>query len=263
MRTLPLRATTAISAHGHRGLGTKFFTYGANEANRGGQFIQDFLSASNRTAGEHHGNYLEMQTGRVPSQMHTFVLPGHSKSSWTEWFRAGTIPKPIVHDSNYSVALGALDDWIEQSVPQTTFDDTSAFLTSLESQSVDQADVLAHGLPWGGLQQLLLGEQLAPGQRYTVDLSAFAPEHGREAQPWLELLRDGTFGTETLTSLPTSFARRTRHGWRLQGKPGEAWLDMAARLAPRNCCRRGGRQAERSCGVCCELEAKVLADSCA
>jgi hypothetical protein len=40
------------SVHGHRGLGTKFFTYGNGKGSSGhGQFIQDLLSAGDDACG--------------------------------------------------------------------------------------------------------------------------------------------------------------------------------------------------------------------
>jgi hypothetical protein len=53
-----------------------------------GQYLQDFMSASNLSAGEHLGNYLEEQTGRAPTQMNDFPLPARSAEPWTEWFQA-------------------------------------------------------------------------------------------------------------------------------------------------------------------------------
>ena len=81
----------------------------ATDNNRGGQFTQDFLSASNVSAGEHRGTYLEMQTGRAASQMHTFPLPAGSSDEWTEWFDGARLPTAAVHSNNYSEAMGTLD----------------------------------------------------------------------------------------------------------------------------------------------------------
>ena len=67
------------------------------------------MAASNQTAGEHTGFYLECQTGRVPTQMHDFLVPAKSSSGWTEWFKAAAFKSTVVRaDPRLIVGISAV-----------------------------------------------------------------------------------------------------------------------------------------------------------
>lgn len=71
-----------------------------------GQYLQDFMSASNLTQGEHLGNYLEEQTGRAPTQMNDFPLPAGHAEAWTEWFQATNFePEQVGNQSFFDQLL--------------------------------------------------------------------------------------------------------------------------------------------------------------
>ena len=127
----------------------------AGAPNNQGQFLQDFMSASNLSQGEHLGNYLEEQTGRAPTQMNDFPLPKQSTVAWTEWFQATQFPSTTVLDHNYTRALASVDGWIDSSegVPQARFSDLEEFFASIEDKAVPESAVMHRGLPWGGLEQ--------------------------------------------------------------------------------------------------------------
>ena len=60
------------------------------------------------------------------------------------------IPCPQVHDANYSVALEAVDQWIDSTagVPETTFESLEAFMDDVAKLAIAEGDVVSQGLPW-------------------------------------------------------------------------------------------------------------------
>lgn len=85
--------------------------------------------------------------------------------------------------------------------------------------------MLVTGQPWGALEELLLGGRITPGLTFTL------PSRGdptfAEAQPWMELLQQGTFSEETLSRLPVSYQTTDRWLQKLEEsaeKHGMTWL---------------------------------------
>lgn len=87
--------------------GTKFFQWGKDLS---GQFMQDFMSASNYESDkctapyydpwceeyDHEGDYTELQVGPAPTQMHTFPVPAKSTYEWSEWFKGYQASQAVV-----------------------------------------------------------------------------------------------------------------------------------------------------------------------
>lgn len=69
--------------------------------------------------------------------------------------------------------------------------------------------ILVRGQPWGALEEMRLGHTLVDGLTFT--LPAEGEEGYAEAQPWVELLQDGTFSDHTLGLYPVSY--QTTDGW--------------------------------------------------
>lgn len=208
-----------VLVHGHPLNGTKFFTWGQSGP---GRFMQDFLAGG----GRRQGDYTELQVGPAPTQMQNFPVPKNSVREWTEWFKGFQGDTGVLYGTDYQAALDSIDTWMKNPTdgfPQDRVKDWDAFFTAHATDT--PAEVLVHGQPWGYLEELLLGHQLAPG------LTFLAPEAGSlgeaEAQPWLELVRDGTFSAATLELLPLSY--QTTDGWlallrKSAAERGMTWL---------------------------------------
>ena len=100
----------------------------------------------------------------IPDVCVPITSPG--TDGWTEWFAATDFDPSLVHSKNYSRALEAVDRWIESAagVPQARFAAAEAFLDELASRPVTETELVARGMPWGGLQQKLTGKRLSPSQ---------------------------------------------------------------------------------------------------
>ena len=72
----------------------------------------------------------------------------------------------------------------------------------------EPTEILVRGQPWGALEEMLLGRPLAPGLKFTLPL--VGEEGYDEAQPWVELLQQGTFSADTLTKMPLSYQTTDR-----------------------------------------------------
>jgi len=192
-----------VLVHGHPLNGTKFFTWGQSGP---GRFMQDFLAGG----GRRQGDYTELQVGPAPTQMQNFAVPRNSVHQWTEWFKGFQGDTGVLYGTDYQAALDSIDTWMKSpsdGMPQERVQDWDAFFAAHSSDT--PAEVLVQGQPWGYLEELLLGHPIAAGLTFSP------PEAGSlgeaEAQPWVELVRDGTFSAATLELLPLSY--QTTDGW--------------------------------------------------
>jgi len=194
-----------VLVHGHPLNGTKFYTWGQSGP---GRFMQDFLAAG-RTP-DRSGDYTELQVGPAPTQMQNFPVPARSEQQWTEWFKAFQADGPTVHAAPYPAAVAAVDSWIqsEEGMPKEAVKDWDSFFSKLATATPDEAQVVVQGSPWGALEELLLGRQLAPGLRFLLPKEGTAAF--REAQPWLDLVRTGTFSADSLSRTPLSYQTTDR-----------------------------------------------------
>ena len=204
--------------HGHNLNGTKFFTWGVSGP---GRFMQDFLAGGK----ERQGDYTELQVGVAPTQLQTFAMPAGSSREWTEWFKGtgDALSSETVHYSDYAAMIRAMSAWIAspEGAPPDHIAQLDSMLGRLSDQPVREADVLARGSPWGALEEMLLGRQLAPGLFFSLP-SPGEPGYD-EAQAWVELLKTGTFSSQTLDRLPLSFQTSDRWMAKILAAPSN-WL---------------------------------------
>ena len=192
-----------VLVHGHPLNGTKFYTWGDSGP---GRFMQDFLAGG----GKRQGDYTELQVGPAPTQMQNWPLPANSVREWTEWFKGFDGNIDVLRGENYQAALNEIDTWMRKEgdgMPKEVVKDIDQFY--VEHATKDPSKILVQGQPWGYLEELRLGKRLAPGLVFTP------PEKGtlayKEAQPWIELVQEGTFSAETLSKLPLSY--QTTNPW--------------------------------------------------
>jgi len=182
--------------HGHPLNGTKFYTWGQSGP---GRFMQDFLAGG----GKRQGDYTELQVGPAPTQMQNFAVPKKSSQQWTEWFKGFVGDETVLRGDDYDAALGLIDSWMrsDAGMPKSSTSELDAFFAKLADVPV--SEMLVTGQPWGALEEMLLGRQITPGLTFTLP-SKGDPTY-EEAQPWIELLQQGTFSAETLARLPISY----------------------------------------------------------
>jgi hypothetical protein len=205
---------TLVHSHPPHLRGTKFFQWGKDMS---GQFMQDFMSASDYenekcTAPyydpwceeyKHEGDYTELQVGPAPTQMHTFPVPGNSVYEWSEWFKGYQAETSRVHGGNYTDAVESVNEWMRSSagLNQEKFKEIDDFLKSVGKMAPEKDNIMAKGMPWGGLREKLTGKRLVPN-----GVCPFPePEYNEETRPWLDLLVNGTFSNETTHLTPVNF----------------------------------------------------------
>ena len=189
-----------VLVHGHPLNGTKFYTWGQSGP---GRFMQDFLAGG----GKRQGDYTELQVGPAPTQMQNFPVPKNSIIEWTEWFKGFNGDDTTLRGVDYSAAVAHVDTWIQSTsgMQKTTVKDLDDFLKSMAT--VTPNEVLVQGQAWGYLEELLLGQKLAPGLTFQLPLQD--TDEWYEIVAWYELVTTKTF-TQSLQSLPLSYQTTDR-----------------------------------------------------
>eukprot|EP00940_MAST-03C_sp_MAST-3C-sp2_P003225 g3225.t1 len=216
-----------VHAHSSELNGTKFFTWGFGEH---GTHMQDFLSSNVQPSEcnanaydpscasfDHNvGAYTELQTGPALTQRHYFPLAAQTSMQWTEWFKGWQGNAEALQSPRYDDAIDAVDDFMRKTISADRIAQVDAALTALSE--VEPTQILARGLPWGGLEEIRRGKPFARGTPFP------SPDPSDPGiRPWLELIQNGTFSTFTLQQTPVSFlcsdewisvleTSRARHG---------------------------------------------------
>eukprot|EP00947_MAST-08B_sp_MAST-8B-sp1_P005888 g5888.t1 len=206
---------TVVHSHPPHMRGTKFFQWGKDLS---GQFMQDFMSGSDymnpkceaeyydpwcEQRGPREGDYTELQVGPAPTQMHTFPIAANSTYEWSEFFKGFNADAGRIHGQNYTDAVAHVDEWLNssQGLDQTKFEEMDRFFNALARVAVEQDDIVATGMPWGGMREKLAGAPLVPHGACPFP----EPEYNEETRQWLDLMVNGTFSDETLALTPVNF----------------------------------------------------------
>jgi len=161
--------------------GRKLFRWGTGP---GGRRWQEWLSPDGGPG------YLEVQAGLASTQLEHLPLPAGQTWEWTEAYGAVTVPE----------AHGAWDAAVASA--RTSIDQMAANLAAADALLAGVRDtatsVAADGSGWGALE-------VAAGDLPDDPATPFGrPE--RDQQPWLRLLRDGSF-PDGMVPLPVTGPR--------------------------------------------------------
>lgn len=154
----------------------KMFCWGNH---KGGQKWKDFLSTKD------NGNYVEIQAGITPSQLHGMDMAPQTTISFTQVF-GGT--KVDYYEGDWFSNRDHIKAKIDEKVSEKS-------LLSLNENLEKYADlpiykILSNGSGWGALEQKRRekqGEMLIPSQLVFPENSL-----GKKQMPWLSLLEHGT-----------------------------------------------------------------------
>ena len=188
--------------------GRKFFYFGNAP---GGKHWMDFLSQPGK------GDYIEIQSGFMPTQNQRFAFPGNSEIHWTECYAALEVDAKQTHSAEYQKAVAAAGLVIDQRIPVADLEEIDVFLREVASRPAERR--LSAGSPWGGRDERLMARPIAAG----LDFST--PEAGRSA--WDDLADDGKFSPAALDRVPSDFAVSARWTAALAKSAeahGETWL---------------------------------------
>jgi tetratricopeptide (TPR) repeat protein len=166
----------------------------------GGRRWQDYLSLP----GE---EYLELQAGLAPTQLHTSTIRGGSSLDWVQGFTALNLDPQVAHQKNYREAAAYTGDQLANCISPADLDRVLA--AGRQGQGTPVRECLALGSGWGALEKQGVPEALSfPGESI-----------GTDEQPWLELLTGGSLPMRSLEEGPGSFV--------CQAEPWEALLEKS------------------------------------
>ncbi|BBI35447.1 DUF5107 domain-containing protein [Cohnella abietis] len=170
----------------------KMFCWG-NHA--GGRRWCDFLAKP----GE--GNYVEVQGGFAPTQIHGLEMPANTVWDFTQMIGVTQVDTDLAYESNWDSA----NDYIEKHIDSTLNED-EVYAIHERLQSLAErtpTDLLHTGSGWGALERIRRekeeGRSVPLGFEFT-DSSLGAPQH-----PWLVLLREGHIPESDINDIPQSW----------------------------------------------------------
>jgi tetratricopeptide (TPR) repeat protein len=181
----------------------KLFCWGTHQ---GGRHWQEFLA-------EPGMNYLEIQAGLAPTQLHHLPFAAGAACDWTELFGYIEVAPARAHDPDYHAAWRAVDASLKQRV-------TAQGIQQIESACRANADqppamLLQAGSGWGALEAARRRWEGAGGD--IPRAFDFPPESmSREQQRWLRVLEGGALPEQPPDQVPGE--------WLVQAE----WKDLLA-----------------------------------
>jgi tetratricopeptide (TPR) repeat protein len=181
----------------------KMFCWG-NHA--GGRRWCDFLA----NPGE--GNYIEIQGGFAPTQLHGLDMPAHSEWDFTQAIGMTDIEAELAHQQDWNKAKTYIQQNVDRHIDK---DEMLAIHRSLAAQAgTTPEQKLFHGSEWGELERLrrekLENRRIPAGFHFSKRQQA----QGSPSQDWQALLNDGRFPERGIHEIPSA--------WMVQ----EEWLDL-------------------------------------
>ncbi|MDR2019776.1 MAG: DUF5107 domain-containing protein [Treponema sp.] len=175
----------------------KMFCWGES---RGGRRWQDFLSLPGQ-------EYLEVQAGLAPTQLHTSEIEGSGCVDWVQAFTALNLEPEKIHGDYAEAAAYAGDRLAERIGPQ----DLNRVLEKARAGAdIPVRECLALGSGWGALERLILSgpaSEPSAGDSAAVPPALSFPEEsaGEAEKPWAELFRTGSLPLRSPAEGPGSF----------------------------------------------------------
>jgi len=109
-----------------------------------------------------------------------------------------------LHGASYSGALSEVQAFLDSKIgmPRAEIARIDAKLKKMAAEPLEPSAILAHGMPWGALEEKRAGKRLSSSAPFTY--ARWANESN--ARPWAELLeKPGEFSEQTLAQPTTSF----------------------------------------------------------
>ncbi|MBO9706198.1 MAG: DUF5107 domain-containing protein, partial [Arthrobacter sp.] len=159
--------------------GRKLFVWGTSE---GGRHWQRWLTPDG-------GEYAEIQAGLAQTQFQHLPLPAGGSWTWTEAYGNAAVDPALSHAEDWSEAVAHAGERVDALLDRAARDEAHRAAESRMDLPVEE--ILGHGQGWGALEaQVRQKSGLPPFPAGTP-----FPETslGAEQEPWLALLRDGTF----------------------------------------------------------------------
>jgi tetratricopeptide (TPR) repeat protein len=154
----------------------------------GGRRWQDYLSLPGK-------EYLELQAGLAPTQLHAASIPGGGSLDWVQAFTALNLDPAEAHQKDYRAASAYTGEQIARRIGAADLERTLEAARRRQDRPVSRC--LALGSGWGAVERRIRGAP--PG------LSFPAESVGAEERPWLELLDKGALPPRSVAEGPGSY----------------------------------------------------------
>ena len=172
----------------------KLYVWGVHRA---GQHWQDFLSEEGK------GNYVEIQAGIAPSQLHDMVMPKNHTYEWTQVFGGVIGNKDTLYSKNHGEAVDYLGALIDERISSENITNLDAKLKKLAEMPVKECDIIHTGSGFGTLET----KRMAKDGDGTAPVSMLFPTSaiGKKEAPWLYLIDTGKMPSEPADDPTPSF----------------------------------------------------------
>lgn len=179
----------------------KMFCWG-NHA--GGRRWCDFLAKP----GE--GNYIEIQGGLAPTQLHGLDMPAETEWDFTQIIGVSKVDTDLAYHKSWGNACDYIKEHVDHNLNE---DEVYVAHEKLKALAHRMPEEMLHtGSGWGALERLRreeVEERRIPAGFLFAEMSLEEPQY-----PWLILMRDGYFPDSTVNDIPTS--------WMVQ----DEWMEM-------------------------------------
>lgn len=163
----------------------KMFCWGTH---KGGRRWQRYLSP------ESDAEYVEIQSGLAPTQLHGTIIEGQQTLSWTQGFGALSVDPQRAHHHSYETARLSSEHAIRSIIDEHRLRSVHHRLSACRSAAAQQT--LYNGSGWGYLETVACNRSLPPAFSFTAD------SVGAVEQPYLQLLEEGTLTPISDSALP-------------------------------------------------------------
>ena len=172
--------------------GRKLFLWGMGT---GGRRWQEFLSRPGRA-------YIEIQSGLARTQMEHLPMPAGAEWAWLEAYGLMEADADAVHGNDWSLARQAVEDRLEQLIPQAALD--AEFERGAAFVDRAPAEVFQRGSGWGALERM---RQESAGEAPFCPKGLVYGDESLDAMqaPWVALLQDGALGEADADAEPCGY----------------------------------------------------------
>ncbi|WP_227013998.1 DUF5107 domain-containing protein [Paenibacillus psychroresistens] len=170
----------------------KMFCWGNHQ---GGRRWCDFLAKP----GE--GNYIELQGGFAPTQLHGLEMPAHTIWDFTQIFGVSVVDTKLAYDESWDQAQGYvaahLNEKLDEAEVYASHNKLQAYADKLPES------ILHKGSGWGELERI---RREQAGERDIPQGILFTDESlGAEQLPWIALMQEGSLPESAVGDIPASW----------------------------------------------------------
>jgi hypothetical protein len=170
----------------------KMFCWGTH---RGGRLWCDYLSEKGR------GDYLEIQAGCTPTQLHGCYIAPESEICFSQMFSCVKKDDPSCFYAPWEEARNYMEKTVEEALPPAEL--IRIHEINRRNALSSKGEILHSGSGWGALEvrrRVYTGEKTIP-PGFSFPESSLTKEH----LPWLSLLETGVFPPIPKNTLPLSY----------------------------------------------------------